>query len=522
LKLLVESRDGGRRPLLLAAAITFAVLAVLAIAARAQATETIYWDNYDANGLASADITGSGGGEVPLTGVKLNSPEGLAFDPSSGRIYVANFEEDQIAWANIDGSGGGVLTVPGMTVDEPCGVAVDPATRTIYWANESLGSIGWARLDGSAAGVLNTTGATIEEPCRPAIDTANKRLYWFNYGTEAFASADLAGGGGGADLALSGGAPTPGTSHGLDIDPAAGRLYWLDSSLKKVLWANVSGVGGGEVDITGSTFNGPYGLAFDPSSARFFWGNYGNGKERTGAIGTAGLTPGGIGGISPVAAPVEGIQDPIVLKSPAGTAAPAVTQNVAALSCSQGSWSPDYPGSFVYGAPTSYSYQWLLNGQAVPGATSSSLTATAAGSYSCAVTGKNLSGSASQTSAATSTVTAATLGVALKSTKAQAKAGKTVSVKFAISNAGDLSSVPIQVCAAKLTKRAKKGLVAPKCAAVAPLGHAGATVATLKVKTKKTAKGTYKFTTQVKGATVKPVTVSVKVIGAKKKHKKRH
>jgi hypothetical protein len=68
---------------------------------------------------------------------------------------------------------------------------------------------------------------------------------------------------------------------------------------------------------------------------------------------------------------------------------------------------------------------------------------------------------------------------------------------------------------------AKKGLIAPKCASVPALAFGGSAVATLKVKTKKSAKGTYKFTTQVKGATVKPVTVSVKVTGAKK-HKKKH
>jgi hypothetical protein len=81
--------------------------------------------------------------------------------------------------------------------------------------------------------------------------------------------------------------------------------------------------------------------------------------------------------------------------------------------------------------------------------------------------------------------------------------------------------VPVQVCA-KLTKKAKKGLVAPKCVSVPALGQGGSAVATLKVKSKKTAKGTYKFTTQVKGAAVESVTVSVQVIGAKKHHKKKH
>jgi hypothetical protein len=267
-------------------------------------------------------------------------------------------------------------------------------------------------------------------------------------------------------------------------------------------------------------------MAFDPASGRFYWANYGNNEEQANAIGTVTLAE-VTGGITPEAAPVDGPQDPLILKSPTGAGAPQVTQNGTALSCSQGSWSQDYPGSYVYGAPVSYSYQWLQNGQAITGATASIYRATATGSYSCMVTGTNVSGSASQTSGSVGvTVTPkaaapapAKLSLTLVTKKPHAKAGKVSVVKLRVSNGGATASTPTKVCA-KLTKKAKKGLVAPKCASVGAVAAGGSAVATLKVKTKPKVKGTYKFTAQMQGVT--PVPVSVKVTAAMKAGKKHH
>lgn len=516
MKLLAEPVGSGRRLALLAGAITFAMLAVLAIAARAQASETIYWDNYDGASVSYANIDGSGGGLLALSN-KIAQPEGMAFDPADGRIYIASSETNQIVWANVNG-GGGVLDTGGAPVEDPEGVVVDEATQTVYWANdETSGSIGYASAGGGSGGLLNLSGASSESPYKLAIDTANNRIYWVNSSTEKLYSADL-GGSGGSELPVSGGAPVPEDVHAINIDPSAGRLYWLDETLGKIGWVNVSGVGGGAIS-PGSAFVGPYGMAFDPSMGRFYWGNYSNKTKAENAIGTVTLS-GSAGGITPTSAPVSGPQDPVILKSPTGAGAPAITQSVAALSCSQGSWSSDYPGSFVYGAPVSYAYQWLLNGAAIAGATASTYTATTAGSYTCSVTGKNVSGSVSQTSGA-ATVTPATLSLALVTKKAHAKAGKAAMVKLKLANSGDIASKAVKVCG-KLTKKAKEGLVAPKCASVKALGNAKSAVATLRLKTKKSAKGTYKFTAQVKGAKVKSVTVSVKVTAPNKTKKKHH
>jgi hypothetical protein len=515
---LSEPFGTGRRMALATAAITFALLALLAIAARAQATETLYWDNYDGGsteGVSFANIDGIGGGSLNVAAAEVNNAEGMAFDPANGRIYVANSGTEQIVWVAVDGSGSGVLDTGSAPLDEPEGITIDLKTQTVYWANDaSPGSIGYASANGGGGGSLNTTGATVVDPYRPAIDTANNRIYWVNTNAETFASADL-GGGGGSDLPLSG-APVVKGVHGINIDPAAGRLYWVDYEGEKIGWVNTSGVGGGEI-VGGNMEEDPYGLAFDPTAGLFYWGNYDNGDVREEAIGLLSLA-GSPGGITPATAPVAGPQDPLILKSPTGAGAPAITQQVAALSCSQGSWSQDYPGSFVYSAPVRYAYQWSLNGQAISGATGSSLTATTAGSYSCSVTGSNVTGSASQTSGS-ATVTPASLTATLQTEKPHAKAGKAAVVKLGIANSGDLASAPVTVCA-ELGKKAKKGLKAPKCASVVALGNGGSAVATLSVKTLKTAKGPYKFTALIKGATVKPVTVTVKVTAAQAKKKK--
>jgi DNA-binding beta-propeller fold protein YncE len=529
LKLLLEPSGSRHRLAFLAGAIAFVSFALLSIVGRAEASETIYWDNYGATPttIGFANIDGTGGGvlnnaslQLPGTEVEINSPEGLAYDPANGRIYIANSSDDNILWVNTDGSGAGVLDTGAAVVEDPEGVAVDPTTQTVYWANSEItGSIGYASAGGGAGGMLNTTGASIEDPYKIALDTVNGRVYWI--GEKGQVSYANLNGTGGADV------PVPPTETitgwtAINVDPATNRLYVLGSNeegAEGIIWLSTVGLGGGVIALEDeATHDDPYGLAFDPAKSRFYWANYGHGEEREAAFGTVTLAGGPATAITVATAPLHSPQDPVIVKSPSGAGAPQVTQNVAALSCSQGTWSQDYPGSFVYAAPLSYAYQWLSNGQAIAGATASSYTATAGGSYACQVTGKNLSGSASQTSSAV-TVTSAALTATLLSKKPHAKAGRPAVVTLRLANGGQIGSAPVSVCAT-LTKQAKKGLVAPKCAPVAALGNGGSATATLRVKTKKSAKGTYKFTTQVKGATVAPVTVSVKVTAAK--HKKKH
>lgn len=525
MKLLAESRVSGHRLVLLAGAVTFALLAVLAIAARAQAKETIYWDNYRDNPttIGSADITGSGGGLLNLGGLEIETTEGMAYDPVTNRLYIAaegktTHEDGGIVVVKLDGSGAEFFSAPGLDTESPEGIAVDPASRTMYWVNTGDDTIGFAKLDGSAAGTLNTEGAAVEDFYRLALDPESGRVYWgarlAGEPVIAWASVNNTGSG----ILTKEIKEVP---DGLATNPLTKRLYTVSGSSPGTLsWIGLDGGTVESAPLTG-TFHSGYGLAIDPVAGLAYWGNYGLIKQQTEALGFATLTGTSPGAISPTTTPANGAQDPVIVRSPTGTAAPQITRSNAALSCSQGTWAPDYAGGYIYQAPTSYSYQWALNGQPIAGATAATYTATVGGSYSCAVTGKNASGSAAQTSAAAVTVTAAKLSVSLATKKAHAKAGGTATVKFQIANSGEIGSTPVQVCAAKLTKKAKKGLVAPKCASVQALPFGGSAVATLKVKTKKTAKGTYKFSTEVKGASVGAVTVSVKVTGAKK-HKKKH
>ncbi|HTR76208.1 MAG TPA: hypothetical protein VMH33_13215 [Solirubrobacterales bacterium] len=513
MKLSVEPFDTGRRIALVAGAIVLAVVAVLAIAARAQATETIYWDNYNVGTLSFANIDGTGGGELNSAGLEIEEPEGMAFDPANGRIYVASSSNDKIGWVATDGSGGGVLDTGGAPVENPRGIAVDPNNQMVYWANdEKEGSIGYASANGGSGGKLNTGGAPTEFPDKIALDTTNGRIYWVSTEEQVFYANTNGSGGGSLNVAEP---ERPIHWTAINVDPAAGKLYFLEEGPLEegwIWWINTSGVGSGEIQIPAPYFYGAYGMAFDPALGRFYWANYGYNEQRENAFGTT--TPAGsAGGITVATAPVDGPQDPVILKSPSGAGAPAVTQSAAALSCSQGTWSQDYPGSYVYGAPVSYSYQWLLNGAAIAGATADTYSATAAGSYSCSVTGKNVSGSATQTSAAV-TVTATTISLKPKSKKAKVKAGKTAKFKIKLTNKGDLTSKSLKVCG-QLNKKAKEGLKAPKCVSVKPLAFGKSANATLKVKTKKSAMGVYKLKLKVKGASAKPVTLSVKVMTKK-------
>jgi DNA-binding beta-propeller fold protein YncE len=504
------------------ASIALAFIAVFAFAARAQAAETLYWNNYGSGSVAFSNIDGSGGGALNVGSEVVQSPEGLAYDTLTNRLFVPNEDggNGHITAINLDGSGASSFTAPGAPIEEPEGIAIDPATRTIYWENtDGEGSIAWAKLDGSAGGVLNTTGAEVVNPCcRLAIDPEGGRIYWMNFpapneGRIAYANLNNTGGGG--ELDLTGSTLEPG-AEGLAVDHAAGRIYFLDG--EAVGYAKLDGSGGGDLPVGTAPLDRPWGLALDPALGRLYWGNEGNDEERTNAFGFVSTSGTGsdAGGISIATAPVAHPQDPLIIKSPSGTGVPVVTRdatNPAMLSCSTGTWAADYPGGSVYQAPRTYGYQWLLNGTAVSGGTASTLNAMQPGSYTCTVTATNQSGSASQTSGAAATVSAASVKLTVKPKKAKAKPGKLATFKVQALNQGDLATGNAKVCV-KVPKKAKKALKAPKCKKLGVVGALAKKTTKLKVKVKKNAaKGSYKLTIQVKGSAGKAVKATVKVLG---------
>ncbi len=498
-----------RRYLGVGAFCALALMALLAFATRAQAAETVYWNNYSAtpDSIAFADINGSGGGLLNLTGSGVEGSEGMAYDTVTNRLFVANdfgLANGQLTAINLDGSGANAFTAPGAVFAEPEGVAVDPVTRMIYWLNtEGSDSIGWAKLDGSAGGLLSTSGTTLDGGYRLALDPVAGRVYVINTAAATITISYVnVNGSGGGNISPTGATPTS-DSSGLAVDPAAGRLYYINEAAPSgISYANLNGSGGGDVSISGAAFSGPYGVALDPSLGRLYWANYNGGTEsKIGAIGFGPAGGGGGGGINIASTVVHGPQDPVILKSPSGTGAPTIARsakNRSELTCSQGSWGADYAGSFVYQAPRTYAYQWTLNGVPVAGATAPTLATAKAGSYACAVTATNQLGSANQTSAPIN-VKAAKVKLTTKK-KANVKAGGVATFKVKGVNQGDLKSKNARVCV-KLPGKAKGELKAkPKCKALGKVKGKGKDSAKLRVKVGENAGGTYKVTFQIKGS----------------------
>jgi DNA-binding beta-propeller fold protein YncE len=373
------------------------VCAVLWFAPGAFAADSVYWGNYYGEGISHAALDGSGGADLNTTGATPAGPAGTAIDLANGKIYWTNYDNDTISYANLDGSGGGgQLDTTGAPIGEPWGIAVDPAAGKIYWANFNDNTISWAHVDGSGGGQLATTGATVAGPSGVVIDLASGRIYWTNNNNDTIDYANLDGSGGGGQVTTTG-ATISGPS-GLAIDSATGTIYWANyDGGTTISYAALDGSGGHDLNTTGATVDLPIGIAIDPAAGRIYWANYGGTS-----ISYANVDGSGGADLSTTGATTNGPLMPVLLETPDGSGAPAISGGSApgsSLSCSQGSWAGDLLESFLYRAPQSFSYQWSLNGTPIAGATSASYTATAQGQYTCTVTATNQAGSAHQTSA---------------------------------------------------------------------------------------------------------------------------
>jgi hypothetical protein len=225
--------------------------------------------------------------------------------------------------------------------------------------------------------------------------------------------------------------------------PTSTRIYYIGSTT--INYANLSGGEGGELSVAGATFDDPYGLSIDPASNLIYWANEGNATTDTGAIAYTSLSGLGGGSLNPTA-PVNHPQDPVIQSAPAGTGAPAVSGGStpgSVLSCSTGTWAGDLAGGFFYQAPTTYRYQWNLNGAAIGGATAGTYAAVGVGNYTCTVTGSDQAGSSSQTSGAFAVSAPAALPakkatISFKTVKLNPKNG-TATILAQVSGPGKLS-----------------------------------------------------------------------------------
>jgi len=393
----VQARRGRRMGVILIAA----GLLVLASAPAALGADRIYWGNGGTDTISYANLDGSGGGgELNLSGATPGGPRGVAIDSATGRIYWANQNNNTISYANLDGSGGGgQLNISGATASKPHGLAIDPATRRIYWANTD-DTISYANLDGSGGHPLDISGAHPDGPYGAAIDPAAGRIYWANLQNATISYANLDDSGGGGELNISG--TTPEDVHGVTVDPTGGRVYWADFHLSDfsttISFANLDGSGGGgELDLSGATPDGTVGLAIDPTEGRIYLGNLGSWQITYASLDGSG----GGGQLNISGATSNQPRFMALLRAPSGTGAPQITGASSAgsvLTCSQGAWAPDVPGSFFYRAPHSLAYQWSRNGADIAGGTDASYTAFVQGDYRCRQIATNAAGSTSQAS----------------------------------------------------------------------------------------------------------------------------
>jgi hypothetical protein len=407
--------------------------------------DSVYWSNFGDNAIRGAPLAGRGNvATVYDLAQGVLGPRGVAIDPAAGRIYWANYGGGAIRGAPLAGGMVDTLYGPGPVVRVPGGVAIDPAAGLIYWANETDDTVRGGPLagGGTAGSLYEGSPRGVSGPGGLAIDPAGGRIYWANLGDNTIRGARLAGGGS-ADIVYG---PADGVSrpYGVAIDPAGGRIYWANLGDNTIRGAPLSGRGG--VDTLYGPAHGvsdPYAVAIDPTTAgwswiiaiiheprqsalprwlsksagrltnwldnlgwlrsfsagRIYWTNNGDDSIRGAPLAGRGAVDTLYSGSG------QGVNGPsflAVLGVPLGTGAPSISgggQLGQRLSCSRGTWAADLLGSYLYRAPQSFAYQWLLGGSDVGGATLAAYTPTAPGSYTCRVTATNHAGSTKQTSA---------------------------------------------------------------------------------------------------------------------------
>jgi hypothetical protein len=351
--------------------------------------DRVYFSNHSNRTVSFTNLDGDGGGDVPTGAANVSNPWDVALDPADGRVYWTNPGGAPISFANLDGNGGGDIAITGVLFTGAIGVAVDPTANRLYWSDGN--GIKYANLDGSGAHSLNVSGATIDFPQSLALDPVSGRLYWVNNGDPHPLSYANLDGSGGHNLTITG--ATVNDPYAIAVDDSTGRIYW--SNLGNTIGsANLEGGAGSDLSTGTATISGPAGIAIDTAAGRIYWPNTVPSVSSVNLDGTLGQN---------VSVLSNGNQFAALLAKPAAAGVPAITGGSApgsVLSCSTGAWAPDQPGAHFYRAPQSFTYQWLINGSPIGGASSSTYTAASTGNYSCAVTASNFVGSAQQASSA--------------------------------------------------------------------------------------------------------------------------
>jgi hypothetical protein len=401
------------------ARISLALLAVAlgagSIAAPASAAtppDKIYWTDFGTTGgVSTVDVAGNNGGPLSIAPDPATSSTGGTYvDAQAGRIYFTDRVNKTIDWANLDGSGGGVVpNTSGANVTvNAWGITEDQATQTLYWANGTDDTIQSIDTDGSGGGVVASGSTLADNPVGIAIDTSGgtSTLYWGSYNSSKIMRAPITAPGviGTATALPITGSAAISEPWGLAIDDSAApaRVYWSNYG-GSIDWETVDGASGGTLSsITAGDITHPTGVIVDHAARLIYWTDAGSqggmpvvapgifvGNLADGSATSKLLTSGAPAFDAP------GLPSLLKAPAPGGGAGPAVTGGTtlgSVLSCSTGSWTPDAAPAMVFQQPTSYTYEWTLNGSVIAGQTGAQVTATSAGTYACSVVAANAAG----------------------------------------------------------------------------------------------------------------------------------
>jgi DNA-binding beta-propeller fold protein YncE len=270
-----------RKRYLCAVVSVLAAMLVSSGAARAAATNKVYWSSWFSDSICQCDPGGDDNStEELVTG--QNDPKGIAIDAACGKMYWADRLDGTINRANLDGSGVEEVSpvAPGdpnalaeyvaldpvhdklyytynTVVDEDMntagricrmdtdgsnietlvsmdvfhnagGIAVDPDDNTVFWTS---GDIECADLDGSNRQTLFTDSL---QPLDITVDAENDDLYWTNNWGTCIETAKIDGTGRTTVVTtLDSEFDDIDAPQGIAVDGEAGKLYWTDIDVSR-------------------------------------------------------------------------------------------------------------------------------------------------------------------------------------------------------------------------------------------------------------------------------------------------
>jgi len=217
-----------------------------------QTGTTLYCANTYDNSIVKIDTSGTA--TTFVSG--LNGPTGLAFD-QSGTLYCANRFDNSIV--KIDRSGTATTFVSSQLLNSPTGLAFDQS-GTLYCANQYVGSI--VKIDTS--GTATTFVSGLNGPTGLAFDQTGTTLYCANQFGNSIVKIDTSG----TATTFVSGLNGP---NGLAFDKAGTTLYCANEFGNSIVKIDTSGTA--TTFVSSQLLNGPNGLAFDQAGTTLYCAN---------------------------------------------------------------------------------------------------------------------------------------------------------------------------------------------------------------------------------------------------------